>query len=80
MTPSSNFLWCIYIFNHCRISVENIEGEFSSLYVKTRSLEQKIHDDDELQKQLEPFLQVNESFPQLKFHSRVCFFVVVFLY
>lgn len=40
-----------------RISVENIEAEFSSLYVKTRSLEQKIQDDDELRKQLDPFLQ-----------------------
>ncbi|XP_055061324.2 FH2 domain-containing protein 1 [Misgurnus anguillicaudatus] len=40
-----------------RISVENIEGEFSSLYVKTRSLEEKIQDDKELQKQLDSFLQ-----------------------
>ncbi|KAI7790538.1 FH2 domain-containing protein 1 [Triplophysa rosa] len=40
-----------------RISVENIEAEFSSLYVKTRSLEQKIQHDNELQKQLDPFLQ-----------------------
>lgn len=47
-------------FYYYRISVENIEAEFSSLYVKTRSLEQKIQDDDELQKQLDPFLQVNE--------------------
>ncbi|KAG1956830.1 FH2 domain-containing protein [Pimephales promelas] len=46
-----------HVQSAARISVENIEGEFSSLYVKTRSLEQKIQDDDELQKQLGPFLQ-----------------------
>ncbi|RXN06621.1 FH2 domain-containing 1 [Labeo rohita] len=46
-----------HVQSAARISVENIEGEFSSLYVKTRSLEQKIQDDDELQKQLDPFLE-----------------------
>lgn len=51
-------------FHCCRISVENIEAEFSSLYVKTRSLEQKIQENNELQKQLDPFLQVNEFFFQ----------------
>ncbi|KAM6972345.1 FH2 domain-containing protein 1 [Aplochiton taeniatus] len=40
-----------------RISVENIEVEFSSLYVRTRSLEEKVQDDPLLLQQLEPFLQ-----------------------
>uniref|UniRef100_A0A667XK46 FH2 domain containing 1 n=1 Tax=Myripristis murdjan TaxID=586833 RepID=A0A667XK46_9TELE len=40
-----------------RISVENIEVEFSSLYVRTRSLEEKVQGDQELLQQLEPFLQ-----------------------
>uniref|UniRef100_A0A7N8YPG0 FH2 domain containing 1 n=1 Tax=Mastacembelus armatus TaxID=205130 RepID=A0A7N8YPG0_9TELE len=40
-----------------RISVENIEVEFSSLYVRIKSLEEKIQGDQELLQQLEPFLQ-----------------------
>uniref|UniRef100_A0A3P8XE21 FH2 domain-containing protein n=2 Tax=Esox lucius TaxID=8010 RepID=A0A3P8XE21_ESOLU len=40
-----------------RISVENIELEFSSLYVRTRSLEEKVQNDAELLEQLDPFLQ-----------------------
>ncbi|XP_048106886.1 FH2 domain-containing protein 1, partial [Alosa alosa] len=44
-----------------RISVENIETEFSSLYVKTRSLEEKIQNEPELLLQLEPFLQNSTS-------------------
>ncbi|XP_059410013.1 FH2 domain-containing protein 1 [Carassius carassius] len=54
-----------------RISVENIEGEFSSLYVKTRSLEQKIQDDVELQKQLDPFLQSSTQALQDLKHRRL---------
>lgn len=40
-----------------RISVENIESEFSSLYVRIRTLEEKVQGDPELLQQLEPFLQ-----------------------
>ncbi|KAJ8335684.1 hypothetical protein SKAU_G00390260 [Synaphobranchus kaupii] len=40
-----------------RISVENIEAEFQSLYVRTRALEEKIQRDSELQVQLDQFLQ-----------------------
>ncbi|XP_069545504.1 FH2 domain-containing protein 1 [Brachyistius frenatus] len=40
-----------------RISVENIEAEFSSLYVRIKSLEDKVQVDQELLQQLEPFLQ-----------------------
>ncbi|KAF1395445.1 hypothetical protein PFLUV_G00011590 [Perca fluviatilis] len=40
-----------------RISVENIEVEFSSLYVRIKSLEEKVQGDRELVQQLEPFLQ-----------------------
>uniref|UniRef100_A0A3B4YQP2 FH2 domain containing 1 n=1 Tax=Seriola lalandi dorsalis TaxID=1841481 RepID=A0A3B4YQP2_SERLL len=40
-----------------RISVENIELEFSSLYVRIKSLEEKVQGDQELLRQLEPFLQ-----------------------
>ncbi|XP_055014684.1 FH2 domain-containing protein 1 [Boleophthalmus pectinirostris] len=40
-----------------RISVENIETEFSSLYVRIRTLEEKVQGDQELQQQLQPFLQ-----------------------
>ncbi|KAM6940351.1 FH2 domain-containing protein 1 [Xenentodon cancila] len=40
-----------------RISVENIELEFSSLYVRIKSLEEKIQGDGVLLQQLEPFLQ-----------------------
>ncbi|KAK7878156.1 hypothetical protein WMY93_031202 [Mugilogobius chulae] len=40
-----------------RISVENIETEFSSLYVRIRTLEEKVQGDPELTLQLEPFLQ-----------------------
>uniref|UniRef100_A0A4W5QY33 FH2 domain containing 1 n=1 Tax=Hucho hucho TaxID=62062 RepID=A0A4W5QY33_9TELE len=43
-----------------RISVENIELEFSSLYVRTRSLEEKVQSDPELLEQLDPFLQVGD--------------------
>ena len=42
----------------CRISVENIEVEFSSLYVRIKTLEEKVQGDQELLQQLEPFLQV----------------------
>ncbi|KAJ8367489.1 hypothetical protein AAFF_G00317400 [Aldrovandia affinis] len=41
-----------------RISVENIEAEFESLYVRTRMLEEKIQRDAELLQQLDLFLQV----------------------
>ncbi|KAK5865752.1 hypothetical protein PBY51_019997 [Eleginops maclovinus] len=40
-----------------RISVENIEAEFTSLYVRIKSLEEKVQGDPELLQQLEPFLQ-----------------------
>ncbi|XP_072320166.1 FH2 domain-containing protein 1 [Eucyclogobius newberryi] len=40
-----------------RISVENIETEFSSLYVRIRTLEEKVQGDQELTQQLGPFLQ-----------------------
>uniref|UniRef100_A0A8C3A9P0 FH2 domain containing 1 n=1 Tax=Cyclopterus lumpus TaxID=8103 RepID=A0A8C3A9P0_CYCLU len=40
-----------------RISVENIEVEFSSLYVRIKTLEVKVQGDQELLQQLEPFLQ-----------------------
>ncbi|XP_072240898.1 FH2 domain-containing protein 1 [Leuresthes tenuis] len=40
-----------------RISVENIELEFSSLYVRIKSLEEKVQGDQELLQQLDPFLQ-----------------------
>ncbi|KAJ8281119.1 hypothetical protein GJAV_G00063750 [Gymnothorax javanicus] len=40
-----------------RISVENIEAEFQSLYVRTRTLEEKIQRDNELLVQLDQFLQ-----------------------
>ncbi|TNN89742.1 FH2 domain-containing protein 1 [Liparis tanakae] len=40
-----------------RISVENIEVEFSSLYVRIKTLEVKVQGDEELLQQLEPFLQ-----------------------
>ncbi|XP_034043660.1 FH2 domain-containing protein 1 [Thalassophryne amazonica] len=40
-----------------RISVENIEMEFSSLYVRIKSLEEKVQGDQDLLHQLEPFLQ-----------------------
>lgn len=52
----------------CRISVENIELEFSSLYVRIKSLEEKVREDQELQQQLESFLQVEkQQFTQLDF-------------
>lgn len=38
--------------------MENIELEFSSLYVRIKSLEEKVQGDPELQQQLEPFLKV----------------------
>ncbi|KAM8878296.1 FH2 domain-containing protein 1 [Spinachia spinachia] len=40
-----------------RISVENIEVEFSSLYVRIKILEEKVQGDPELVQQLEAFLQ-----------------------
>nr|XP_040043314.1 FH2 domain-containing protein 1 [Gasterosteus aculeatus aculeatus] len=40
-----------------RISVENIEAEFSSLYVRIKTLEEKVQGDPELPQQLEAFLQ-----------------------
>ncbi|KAM4584895.1 FH2 domain-containing protein 1 [Odontesthes bonariensis] len=40
-----------------RISVENIEMEFSSLYVRIKSLDEKVQGDQELLQQLDPFLQ-----------------------
>ncbi|KAF3687858.1 FH2 domain-containing protein 1 [Channa argus] len=40
-----------------RISVENIEMEFTSLYVRIKSLEEKVQGDEELLQMLEPFLQ-----------------------
>ncbi|XP_036372731.1 FH2 domain-containing protein 1-like [Megalops cyprinoides] len=40
-----------------RISVENIEADFQSLYVRTKSLEEKIQKDSELLLQLDQFLQ-----------------------
>ncbi|CAL8286176.1 unnamed protein product [Arctogadus glacialis] len=40
-----------------RISVESIESEFTSLYVRTKTLEEKVQEDQELHLQLEPFLQ-----------------------
>ncbi|XP_028262911.1 FH2 domain-containing protein 1 [Parambassis ranga] len=43
-----------------RISVENIEVEFSSLYVRIKSLQEKVQGDQELLQQLEPFLQNSE--------------------
>uniref|UniRef100_A0AAY4A864 FH2 domain-containing protein n=1 Tax=Denticeps clupeoides TaxID=299321 RepID=A0AAY4A864_9TELE len=46
-----------HVQSAARISVENIESEFSSLYVRTRSLEEKIQNDPELLQQLDPFLQ-----------------------
>lgn len=39
--------------------MENIELEFSSLYVRIKSLEEKVQTDETLQQQLEPFLQVS---------------------
>ncbi|CAJ1052594.1 FH2 domain-containing protein 1 [Xyrichtys novacula] len=50
-----------------RVSVENIEVEFSSLYVRIKSLEEKIQGDQELLQQLEPFLQSStQSLQDLK--------------
>ncbi|KAG7461679.1 hypothetical protein MATL_G00193730 [Megalops atlanticus] len=40
-----------------RVSVENIEAEFQSLYGRTRSLGEKIQKDADLQQQLDHFLQ-----------------------
>ncbi|XP_014897458.1 FH2 domain-containing protein 1 [Poecilia latipinna] len=47
-----------HVQSAARISVENIELEFSSLYVRIKSLEEKIQGEEQLQLQLEPFLQV----------------------
>lgn len=41
--------------------MENIELEFSSLYVRIKSLEEKVREDQELQQQLESFLQVKKQ-------------------
>ncbi|KAE8300379.1 FH2 domain-containing protein 1 [Larimichthys crocea] len=50
-----------------RISVENIELEFSSLYVRIKTLEEKVQGDQELLRQLEPFLQSSaETLQDLK--------------
>ncbi|KAM9793037.1 FH2 domain-containing protein 1 [Neosynchiropus ocellatus] len=50
-----------------RISVENIEAEFSSLYVRIRTLEEKVQGDPELLLQLQPFLQSSaETLQDLK--------------
>ncbi|XP_023188832.1 FH2 domain-containing protein 1 [Xiphophorus maculatus] len=46
-----------HVQSAARISVENIELEFSSLYVRIKSLEEKIQGEEQLQLQLEPFLQ-----------------------
>uniref|UniRef100_A0A3Q2EB16 FH2 domain containing 1 n=1 Tax=Cyprinodon variegatus TaxID=28743 RepID=A0A3Q2EB16_CYPVA len=46
-----------HVQSAARISVENIELEFSSLYVRIKSLEEKVQGDEQLQLQLEPFLQ-----------------------
>ncbi|RVE76031.1 hypothetical protein OJAV_G00004670 [Oryzias javanicus] len=40
-----------------RVSVENIELEFSSLFFRIKSLDEKVRGDEELLQQLEPFLQ-----------------------
>lgn len=56
--PHLNFSFVIF---SCRISVENIEMEFSSLYVRIKSLEEKVQGDQELLQQLEPFLQVKQQ-------------------
>lgn len=40
--------------------MENIELEFSSLFVRIKSLEEKVQGDPELQQQLEPFLKVKK--------------------
>uniref|UniRef100_A0A3P9JBP8 FH2 domain containing 1 n=1 Tax=Oryzias latipes TaxID=8090 RepID=A0A3P9JBP8_ORYLA len=40
-----------------RVSVENIEVEFSSLFLRIKSLDEKVRGDEELLLQLEPFLQ-----------------------
>lgn len=53
------FLVCLLLSR--RISVENIELEFSSLYVRIKSLEEKVQGDEELLQQLEPFLQVKQQ-------------------
>ncbi|CAB1460895.1 unnamed protein product [Pleuronectes platessa] len=50
-----------------RISVENIEVEFSSLYVRIKTLEEKVQGDQVLLQQLEPFLQSSaETLQDLK--------------
>lgn len=56
----------------CRISVENIELEFSSLYVRIKCLEEKVQEDQELQQQLEAFLQVQKQpfRPRLDFRAQ----------
>ncbi|XP_076846863.1 FH2 domain-containing protein 1 [Brachyhypopomus gauderio] len=46
-----------HVQSAARVSVDSIEAEFSSLYVRTRSLEEKIQNDSELLVQLGPFLQ-----------------------
>ncbi|XP_019717943.1 FH2 domain-containing protein 1 [Hippocampus comes] len=47
----------IHIQSAARISVENMELEFSSLYVRIQTLGEKVQGDPELLRQLEPFLQ-----------------------
>ncbi|CAL8331111.1 unnamed protein product [Lota lota] len=52
-----------------RISVENIESEFTSLYVRTKTLEEKVQEDKELHQQLKPFLQSSgQTLQDLKGH------------
>ncbi|KAK3507542.1 hypothetical protein QTP70_028174 [Hemibagrus guttatus] len=46
-----------HVQSAARISVENIEAEFSSLGVRMQALEEKIRDDAELLLQLNPFVQ-----------------------
>ncbi|XP_030644107.1 FH2 domain-containing protein 1 [Chanos chanos] len=46
-----------HVQSAARISVENIEADFSSLYVRSKSLEEKIQGDSELLEQLGDFLQ-----------------------
>ncbi|XP_077381506.1 FH2 domain-containing protein 1 [Festucalex cinctus] len=47
----------VHIQSAARISVENMDQEFSSLHVRIRTLEEKVQGDPELLPQLTPFLQ-----------------------
>uniref|UniRef100_A0A8C3A9V7 FH2 domain containing 1 n=1 Tax=Cyclopterus lumpus TaxID=8103 RepID=A0A8C3A9V7_CYCLU len=57
--PGMNLLHFVAMvkLHYLLISVENIEVEFSSLYVRIKTLEVKVQGDQELLQQLEPFLQ-----------------------